>query len=179
MPAPRVSIGGGRALRLGAHRRAGGLRVGGGHPARGSARRRRYSFRARTQPARGATETDTGTVALYADRALSIAGPGGGDARGGRHVEPGRVTAASPRRVTSAHPYCGHPPPMAASNYEFRIRGRLSDPVLARFDMLEPDAPCMETILHGPVRDQAEFRGILERVQSLGLELLEVRRLPE
>jgi hypothetical protein len=116
---------------------------------------------------------------MYADRALSIAGPGGGDARGGRHVEPGRVTAASPRRVTSAHPYCGHPPPMAASNYEFRIRGRLSDPVLARFDMLEPDAPCMETILHGPIRDQAEFRGILERVQSLGLELLEVRRLPE
>ncbi len=68
---------------------------------------------------------------------------------------------------------------MAASNYEFRIRGRLSDPVLARFDMLEPDAARIETILHGPIRDQAELHGILEQVQSLGLELLEVRRLPE
>jgi len=67
---------------------------------------------------------------------------------------------------------------MAVSNYEFRIRGRLSDPVLARFDSLEPDPARVETILHGPIHDQAEFCGILERVQALGLELLEVRRLP-
>jgi hypothetical protein len=68
---------------------------------------------------------------------------------------------------------------MAAANYEFRIRGRLSDPVLTRLDMLERDAARLDTILHGPIRDQAELHGVLERVQSLGLELLEVRRLPE
>jgi hypothetical protein len=68
---------------------------------------------------------------------------------------------------------------MAASNYEFRIGGRLSDPVLARFDMLEPDAASVDTILHGPIRDQAALHGLIEQVQSLGLELLEVRRLPE
>jgi hypothetical protein len=68
---------------------------------------------------------------------------------------------------------------MAASNYEFRIRGRLSDPVLTRLDMLEPGAARLDTILHGPIRDQAELHGILEQVQSLGLDLLEVRRLPE
>jgi hypothetical protein len=67
---------------------------------------------------------------------------------------------------------------MGASNYEFRIRGRLSDPVLARFDMLEPDPARTDTILHGSVRDQMELCGVIERVQSLGLELLEVRRLP-
>ena len=67
---------------------------------------------------------------------------------------------------------------MAASNYEFRIRGRLGDPALARFDILEPGAARVDTILHGPIHDQAEFCGILERVQALGLELLEVRRLP-
>jgi hypothetical protein len=33
-------------------------------------------------------------------------------------------------------------------------------------------------VLHGPVRDQAELYGLLDRVQSLGLELIEVRRLP-
>jgi hypothetical protein len=68
---------------------------------------------------------------------------------------------------------------MAASNYEFRIGGRLSDPVLARFDMLEPDAACVDTILHGQIRDQAALHGLIEQVQSLGLELLEVRRLPQ
>jgi hypothetical protein len=68
---------------------------------------------------------------------------------------------------------------MAASNYEFRIGGRLSDPMLARFDMLEPDAARVDTILHGTIRDQAALHGLIEQVQSLGLELLEVRRLPE
>jgi hypothetical protein len=68
---------------------------------------------------------------------------------------------------------------MAASKYEFRIRGRLSDSILARFEMLESDADRVETVLHGPVRDQAELHGIIERVQTLGLDLMEVRRLPD
>jgi hypothetical protein len=67
---------------------------------------------------------------------------------------------------------------MAAKKYEFRIRGRLRDPDLERFDMLEPGAARVETVLHGPVRDQAELHGILDRVHALGLELIEVRRLP-
>jgi hypothetical protein len=70
-------------------------------------------------------------------------------------------------------------PGMAASKYEFRIRGRLSAPVLARFDMLESEVERVETVLHGPIRDQAELHGVIERVQSLGLELIEVRRLPD
>jgi hypothetical protein len=36
----------------------------------------------------------------------------------------------------------------------------------------------VETVLHGEIRDQAELHGLLDRVQSLGLELVEVRRLP-
>ncbi len=67
---------------------------------------------------------------------------------------------------------------MAVTKYEFRIRGRLSQPVLARFETLEQDCERVETVLHGTIRDQAELHGILERVQSLGLELVEVRRLP-
>ena len=35
-----------------------------------------------------------------------------------------------------------------------------------------------ETVLHGPVADQAGLHGLLDRIQSLGLELIEVRRLP-
>ena len=32
--------------------------------------------------------------------------------------------------------------------------------------------------MRGPVREQAELHGFLDRIQSLGLELIEVRRLP-
>jgi hypothetical protein len=68
---------------------------------------------------------------------------------------------------------------MAAPRYEIRIRGRLSDSLLARFEMLESDVERVETVLHGPVREQAELHGLIERVQSLGLELMEIRRLPD
>jgi hypothetical protein len=62
--------------------------------------------------------------------------------------------------------------------YEIRIRGRVSSAVLATFDPLESDVERVETILHGPIRDQAELHGLLHRLQALGLELIEVRRLP-
>ena len=36
----------------------------------------------------------------------------------------------------------------------------------------------VETVLHGEIADQAALHGVLDRVQALGLELVEVRRLP-
>jgi hypothetical protein len=65
------------------------------------------------------------------------------------------------------------------ARYEIRIRGRVSPAVLQTFDPLESDVERVETILHGPIRDQAELHGLLHRVQALGLELIEVRRLPD
>jgi hypothetical protein len=65
------------------------------------------------------------------------------------------------------------------TRYEIRIRGRVSAAVLETFDAMESDVEPVETILHGPVRDQAELHGLLRRLQSLGLELIEVRRLPD
>ena len=65
------------------------------------------------------------------------------------------------------------------THYEIRIRGRVSAAVLETFDEMQSDVEPVETILHGPVRDQAELHGLLRRLQSLGLELIEVRRLPE
>ena len=50
--------------------------------------------------------------------------------------------------------------------------------MLDTFPAMESDVEPVETILHGPVRDQAELHGLLHRLQSLGLELIEVRRLP-
>jgi hypothetical protein len=58
-------------------------------------------------------------------------------------------------------------------------QGRLSDSLLAVFEGLTASVEPVETVLHGPVQDQAALYGLLDRIQSLGLELIEVRRLPE
>jgi hypothetical protein len=69
--------------------------------------------------------------------------------------------------------------PFGGGNYEIRIKGRLSDSLLAAFEGLTATVEPGETLLHGPVQDQAALYGLLDRIQSLGLELVEVRRLPE
>ena len=63
-------------------------------------------------------------------------------------------------------------------SYEIRIKGRLSDSVLAAFEGLSASVEPVETVLHGPVEDQSSLHGLLDRIQSLGLELVEIRRLP-
>jgi hypothetical protein len=68
---------------------------------------------------------------------------------------------------------------MGGGSYEIRIKGRLSDSLLAVFEGLTASVEPVETVLHGPVQDQAELYGLLDRIQALGLELVEVRRLPD
>jgi hypothetical protein len=62
--------------------------------------------------------------------------------------------------------------------YEIRVRGRLTPALLARFEGLESSVEPVATILHGPVQDQAALHGVIHLVNQLGLELVEVRRLP-
>jgi hypothetical protein len=69
--------------------------------------------------------------------------------------------------------------PFGGGSYVVRIKGRLSDSLLAEFGGLTATSKPGETVLHGLVRDQAELYGLLDRIQSLGLELIEVRRLTE
>lgn len=64
------------------------------------------------------------------------------------------------------------------ARYEIHIRGRVGDDLVAVFEGLTAEVLPVETVLHGDIRDQAELHGILDRVQGLGLELIEVRRLP-
>jgi hypothetical protein len=61
--------------------------------------------------------------------------------------------------------------------YEFRVRGRLGQGLLASFEGFEAEVEPVETILRGDVADQAALHGVLEQIQSLGLELVEVRRV--
>jgi hypothetical protein len=62
--------------------------------------------------------------------------------------------------------------------YEIRIRGRVRPALLEDFAELEQSVAKVETVLHGPVADQAALHGLLHRIEALGLELVEVRRLP-
>ncbi len=64
--------------------------------------------------------------------------------------------------------------------YEVRVRGRLSRTLASEFEQLAlaTSVEPVETVLSGPVEDQAALYGILRRIESLGLELLEVRRFP-
>jgi hypothetical protein len=66
-----------------------------------------------------------------------------------------------------------------AASYEIRIRGRVGDSVLASFEDMDAAVRPTETVLTGTVSDQAHLHGLLERIQLLGLELVEVRRVPE
>lgn len=64
--------------------------------------------------------------------------------------------------------------------YELRVQGRLSRTLITVFEELSLAASVepVETVLVGPVRDQAELHGLIRRIEALGLELVEVRRLP-
>ena len=59
-----------------------------------------------------------------------------------------------------------------------RIKGRLSDSVSGAFEDFTAAVKPAETVMRGELRDQSELHGLLDRIQSLGLELIEVRRLP-
>lgn len=63
--------------------------------------------------------------------------------------------------------------------YEMRIKGRLSDSVTGAFEDFTSSVKPAETVMRGEIRDQSELHGLLERIQSLGLELIEIRRLDD
>jgi hypothetical protein len=68
--------------------------------------------------------------------------------------------------------------PATDPSYQIRVRGRVSPALLESFERMQSEVEPVETVLHGPVRDQAELHGLIDRIQALGLELIEVRRLP-
>ena len=66
---------------------------------------------------------------------------------------------------------------MPPGRYEIRIKGKLSATLQSTFDGMSAEFEPVETILSGVLEDQAALYGVLEHVQSLGLELVEVRRV--
>jgi hypothetical protein len=62
--------------------------------------------------------------------------------------------------------------------YEIRVRGLLGGTLSGAFPGLRAQADGAETLLSGPVADQAALYGVLDQIEALGLELVEVRRTP-
>lgn len=65
--------------------------------------------------------------------------------------------------------------------YEIRVRGRLSRSLASEFERLDLNVSELpvETVLNGPFEDQSALYGMLRQMEGLGLELVDVRRLPE
>ena len=63
--------------------------------------------------------------------------------------------------------------------YEIRIRGLLDGMLLDAFPDLSAQADGTETVLTGPLLDQAALYGVLAQLEALGLELLELHRTGE
>ena len=66
---------------------------------------------------------------------------------------------------------------VSSSYYEIRIAGVLPPEALLDFDRLTASVEPVETVVHGSLRDQAALQGLLARLENLGVQVLEVRRL--
>ena len=99
--------------------------------------------------------------------------------RKGSHAGPDDGAAAS-RRLTPAggEDVTGAPSDPPPQRYRIRVRGRLGPTMRCAFPALQARASGGDTLLTGPLPDRAALYGVLAEIEVLGLELLEVRRLP-
>ena len=67
--------------------------------------------------------------------------------------------------------------PRDAPGFEISVKGGLGEAVLGAFPDLTAEGHGDETVLVGRALDQAGLFAVLARIEALGLELLEVRRL--
>ncbi|MFN2104734.1 MAG: hypothetical protein ACK2UR_15585 [Candidatus Promineifilaceae bacterium] len=65
------------------------------------------------------------------------------------------------------------------TRYEIRIKNQLDDSLAESFGMGIRHVTACETILYGPLLDQAALHGVLMRIRDLGLTLVEVKQVPD
>src|SRR5882762_6422469 len=66
-----------------------------------------------------------------------------------------------------------------SSYYEIRVSGVLPPEALLDFDRLTASVEPVETVVHGALQDQAALHGLLARLETFGVQVIEVRRLHE
>lgn len=63
------------------------------------------------------------------------------------------------------------------SYYEIRVAGVLPAEAVLDFGRLTASVEPVETVVHGPIQDQAALNGLLARLEIFGVQVVEVRRL--
>jgi len=62
-------------------------------------------------------------------------------------------------------------------HYVIRVEGTLSDGFISAFPALESSQHA-HTVLHGTLEDQAALSGVLAQLRTLGVDVVEVHRIP-
>ena len=62
--------------------------------------------------------------------------------------------------------------------YEIRVRGPIGPTIMQAFPTLAQRRSGQDTLLVGSLPDQCALYGVIHQLEALGLQLLEIRRLP-
>jgi hypothetical protein len=66
---------------------------------------------------------------------------------------------------------------MAPEHYEIRVEGVLGERWTAWFEGLQVSSEGTETLISGPLTDQAALHGVLVKIADLGMHLISVHRV--
>lgn len=66
---------------------------------------------------------------------------------------------------------------MTSARYEIRVTGVLPPEALVDFESLTSFVAPVETLVHGEIADLAALQGLLARLETFGVHVMEVRRL--
>jgi hypothetical protein len=66
---------------------------------------------------------------------------------------------------------------VATPHYEIRVSGVLPPEALLDFEYLTASVEPVETVLYGELADLAALQGLLARLETFGVNVLEVRRM--
>lgn len=64
------------------------------------------------------------------------------------------------------------------AQYVVRVSGALSDDLLTAFPRLAASVQPVTTVLQGDLPDQVALTSVLDRLDELGIEILEVSKMP-
>jgi hypothetical protein len=67
---------------------------------------------------------------------------------------------------------------LAPVRYRISVRGRLTERLGSAFDGMTLEPAAGQTVLVGEIRDQSHLYSVLDRVRSLGLDLVSVEPSP-
>ncbi len=65
------------------------------------------------------------------------------------------------------------------SRYVIRVDGELSPELASAFPQMHPQVEPVQTVLSGTVTDAAELTGIINHLNTIGVEIVDVVRVPD